>query len=394
MSNTTEAQTLYHDFYSRAGIWNGPYVLHNEEENEQFNYPDKLPRLTKILNEVRQVDGKGEWVAPSAYHAALFLQQLAHRSQKIHKTYIFRGHGNLSWTFTPTLSRPGIDIAQEKKKIEAFCWLLGSYFNLSLLNRRAPDHIHVATAQHYQLKTCLLDFAFDPAVTVYFAATSGQEGDSVVFFESFDKVMDAGARVILPPPFVERLYMQTGFFIEADQETRQFLQENAMKIYFPKDPSFVCYRNAKVVDLWQDDVWIRAMVKFTEEHYNEFDRYNPAGWLKAHMQELIQIPVPGYLQEQSLHSVRWIEAFQEMLYWSAITYIDGNEHLNPDIVVFLAKNNPGIAEFAAKIFLASSKGEYADGRKLLHDLLMKGVNDASKASICGTEEEENISVQR
>ncbi|MGO9485423.1 MAG: FRG domain-containing protein [Rhodomicrobium sp.] len=183
--------------------------------------------LKNIDASVKKV-GHNTFVAPSAWHAVLYCQMLQHHIAAKGSRLLFRGHRNSEWKLTPTIYRGDVNSEQEKRRLALFGHLLSALsFNTSmLLNpiihggvylRIAPSS-YAAAAQHYGIKTNLLDFTTDPAVAVKFATSaSGSKTETASIFMLFlEAAKDAGLRIILPPPFAKRLYVQRGVFVEVD----------------------------------------------------------------------------------------------------------------------------------------------------------------------------------
>jgi FRG domain len=103
---------------------------------------------------------------------------------------------------------------------------------------------YIATAQHYGLPTALLDFTADSEVAVAFACLSNNadpKKPAVVFGLPLG-LLDDHAGMVLPPPFVKRLYRQRGLFIDcanidcSSGEAAE-LRKICLEVRFPFDPS-------------------------------------------------------------------------------------------------------------------------------------------------------------
>lgn len=116
-------------------------------------------------------------------HAAIFLQSMMNACALDGERLIFRGQANSEWSITASLFRDGVDVETERKRANIFCRLLSSIsWNTALsmhtgsqtnIYLRTSPSAYLATAQHYGIKTGLVDFTFDPDIAVKFA-TLGQ----------------------------------------------------------------------------------------------------------------------------------------------------------------------------------------------------------------------------
>jgi hypothetical protein len=169
--------------------------------------------------------------APSPWHAAYALAMLQHSSIENLTHLLFRGQKRSSWPLIPSLDRfdnPD-DVNRAIVKMSIFCDLLrnagtdttclspgpGESFDL-----RLPAQAHMPVAQHYGLSTPLLDFTTDPAVAVYFASRDnisldGEYSSVYVYHFPFPESEEHLLNLRLPPPFIERPYLQKGIYLES-----------------------------------------------------------------------------------------------------------------------------------------------------------------------------------
>lgn len=143
--------------------------------------------------------------------------------------WFFRGQADSTWTLVPSLLRPGAwdgDPQQfERDMLEAMRKMLR---DRSVLPERLIDDADfvLALAQHYGVKTRMLDWTRDPAVALYFAAsdalrTPPKSGRFSVFAlgEIYVQVGQAGghARFVVPPRAANaNLAAQRGLLVRHD----------------------------------------------------------------------------------------------------------------------------------------------------------------------------------
>ena len=184
------------------------------------------PGLDQIQASVVQTSEPHVWEAPGPWHAALYCQMLQHHASASGSRFLFRGHRCSSWKLEPALLRPGVDREREARRASLFSQLLSSIsFNtmrlivpgVDLYLRMSPD-AYIAAAQHYDIKTALLDFTTDPDVAVWFATSGGDSDDGMAAIHILPIEMAEQMRLslLLPPPFAQRLYLQRGMFVRAE----------------------------------------------------------------------------------------------------------------------------------------------------------------------------------
>lgn len=102
-----------------------------------------------------------------------------------------------------------------------------------------------AAAQHYDIPTEFLDWTVDPAVAVWFAHwnSAPPDNEGIVYFADYEQ--HPQIRLILPPPFVKRLFRERGFFhtnsFRAQEENvrqNDLLYRQSCRIRFPLHDAF------------------------------------------------------------------------------------------------------------------------------------------------------------
>jgi hypothetical protein len=283
-----EARKVYEDL-SKHSSFVGAYSFVSHEAEKRLHLSQ---RQTAIASEcvVQETDhGKEPKAqvlirAPSAWHAVIHLL-VENRGWLSGRTglgrqmaLLYRGQRRSDWELTPALSRPGFDIEEEKQGIYAFVDLMErflrnqAFFNLYGLTpsleafsgseEPIPKVVHVATAQHYGFRTPMLDFTTDPGVAVWFACRGSKLGDAdaSVFALPSRIGEQAGAALVLPHPYSQRLYRQRGVFVQPPIPVGDWLRGLSVEVRFPPAPEFRCLRDGQEVDLLPEDPWWDKLV--------------------------------------------------------------------------------------------------------------------------------------
>src|SRR5476651_1944447 len=87
----------------------------------------------------------------------------------------FRGQNN-TYDIQPSISRIGVNKHESSKKLNEFAHWVYSTPELSSLHGNISAIL--AVAQHYGLKTPLLDFSYSPEIAGFFATNEGKMGDT------------------------------------------------------------------------------------------------------------------------------------------------------------------------------------------------------------------------
>jgi len=100
--------------------------------------------------------------------------KLAERLKKSGDFDLFRGQRH-TFRITPSIFRPGVDRVTARRKLNKFAGWVHNTPDLGSLH--GNDDAILAVAQHYGIRTPLLDFSFSPQVAGFFATHGGVEGD-------------------------------------------------------------------------------------------------------------------------------------------------------------------------------------------------------------------------
>jgi hypothetical protein len=263
-----------------------------------FNTADEGRHIGSLIGRViRHVENGGSkvWFAPSPWHAALWLYNLAAgvpgkayvypppggEALVFESALLFRGQRKAQWEVSPSLFRNvevGIDgvvrqLAGDQYKetvlermrsmnrfVLAIDWLTSTDGDIGPL----PRPVHVATAQHYGLPTHLLDFSTDPLIATWFACFGAEEQDiATVYWLPF--VGDGfESSVILAPPWVRRLHRQRGVFLDCSDMNGSAYQQPLYRIVFPASPSY-CGSLDDMEPMYSESEWFSSAVYWAKQ---------------------------------------------------------------------------------------------------------------------------------
>jgi len=410
MSDISRAQMLYEDFCSIDCFKLGPFVFLNEQGKRKA---DALrPSIVEELKEIRILEERIV-STPSPWHAALFLLAFYNYFIKFNELPIrkdnnifiststsalrpiFRGHPDSKWEYnlTPKSERPTDNKAIETCELVAFCALLTRLF-MSTDLPSPPIEALIATAQHYGLSTPLLDFTADPLVAVYFGANGKQkrnDQEGVVFALTLRQALGLGAKIILPPPFVKRLYIQRGLFIEIQKDTISALRKACIEIRFPLNKSFKVIRQHNDIDLLVGDLWLEKAVNWAKK-WASIEKVFPTDPKKAEQvfyEAFKQIGYPNYLNRLivPIQLAMWVDFTSELLYWLAIIVDSEKEWFDLEILNVIVRNNSSLMkEFAASfeaeaiIKKRSGEAEQASAKMRLAQIIREALAEFDKIS--------------
>ena len=348
------------------------------------------PAFHKIVAQETQVGPGTVWV-PSPWHAVLYLDAVQHRLSAAGSRALLRGQNNSGWAITSSLDRPGVDAQMEARKGRLFCKLLASLsFNTTAMFhpqtrtrmdlRIAPDS-YWAAAQHYGIRTDLIDFTTDPTIAVFFAC-SGKDPvpgqTSSVFVLPLELALDRGCEVILPPPFVERLYIQRGLFIRhagpVDKD-----EWGVLEIRFPSAFPFAPFQacsHAGVVNVLADSHPMQAVLSMVEHNpepdSTEFEGMSRA--LKESFSDVYASPLGMW--------AKYVDFFEDQLYWLACRVDESSDAIVLDVLKPIVLANRELASGVSQFYkwaatLPAEVSEYSQEKRdqlqklsdLLSDLL-------------------------
>ncbi len=187
------------------------------------------PALKTVVAQDDQIVPGQVWEVPSPWHAAVYLSVIQHHLAVSGHRALFRGQSNSEWEISPSITRNGVDRKIEERKGKLFCDILSGLslntltsfhpYTKSRLDLRVSPDSYWAAAQHYGVRTNLIDFTTDAEIAVFFAcSTTPTDGKtSSVYVLPLKHALEKGCEVILPPPFADRLYLQRGVFTKSDK---------------------------------------------------------------------------------------------------------------------------------------------------------------------------------
>jgi len=347
------AKDLYHKL-TGLGQRLGPFVMLNDDELKKAQ--PLQAALYKILAE-GSVDGLTFYV-PSAYHAALVLrtiqQKAIYGSPEVYEQksenvvlassktgpILFRGHSSTKYELIPTLLRKGVNKKLHEVAQKYFCKFMCEFFS-ALLEVSLDYDIFASAAQHYEIKTKLLDFTADPDVAVYFASKEKKvpkNQNARVYILPIRSAIDKKLRIFLPPPLFERIYIQRGVFLEIHSKVND---SDLFRIEFPADSEFEIYRMGKLCNVELSSEWIEKIIEWTFETARKIGEFRKEELKKAWME--VQLPENlNFSPEMEL--AKWVDFYSEMRYWLAATIDEKNEYFAQDLINVINENNSSLFE--------------------------------------------------
>jgi hypothetical protein len=286
MPDTREARRLYEEL-SKHSTTVGAYDFVSHEEEARFHFTDRQTEVTAACEVVEDdPDSRAQLLirAPSVWHAVVHMR-VANRGWLSGQNglgrqmaLMYRGQARASWPLTAGILRDGVDLDLERQTVYAFVDLVERFLMnqsmfdfygmtpsldaLSGVDVEIPKVLHVATGQHYGLRTQLLDFSCDPAIAAWFACHGDtNEGEEASLFGLPTRVAEvAGGGVLLPHPYVLPLYRQRGCFVSPRSTAEDWLRGVCIEVRFPPDESFEILRGGEPVEPRAQDPWWYGLV--------------------------------------------------------------------------------------------------------------------------------------
>lgn len=337
--------------------------------------------LERIIGGKREETFNTVIEVPSPWHAVLTLESLQHHLSLAKQRAIFRGQSDCTWDICPSIHRKGTDIDIENFKARLFCDILSAmsfntlttFGNSSKMVLKVPPACYLAAAQHYGIKTNLIDYTPDPAVAVYFASmtSSARENKMAsVYAIHLDQAFDNGCEIIIPPPFIERLHIQRGFFIKQAQPNEIFDKSKyaMFEIRFPCDYEFqpfdVIRRGIGRVNILPESPSMNAVLKIvndttasnnfknlTDEQYSKIVE-SSAYSLKNEFKEVYTYPIEMW--------AKYVDSFEDMLYWVAYYVDEKQEEVSLDSLIRIIDSNKDLVLSVASFYKWSANNPKYD----------------------------------
>jgi hypothetical protein len=333
----------------------GPQQIYRRSEDSRL-----VAELSiNVLNAVEPIDQRS-YHAPSPWHAAAWLWDIATLVGQATKVDgrtgirvpydptlgppVFRGQRDSRWNLIASLFRADTT--------EADFRALGLFLALQLEifayeeNFANSPLAHSAAAQHYGLRTMFMDFTLDPRIAAFFAcgveAPANSPSEGVIYFLPLTKLAEIGGTVVLPPPWVKRLYRQRGLFLECSHLAKdRDLRDECYSITFPLDPAYrdSCNTPDAVLadDEWYDRTiaWIRARAETVDLTKEKVD-------LKTKLLDECGEPsyLFGFLYPELM--IEQADGFVDMCEWLALKFVQGTPRYDLSVMEFVAHHNPGL----------------------------------------------------
>lgn len=300
------------------------------------------------------------YLAPSPWHAAAWLLDVAALAGQEatvdadsglkspfapkYGAPVFRGQGDPDWRLTPGALREPRD-PLDAPALELFIAAVAGLFEIVAEDTRMNGrHVHLAAAQHYGMRTPLLDFTADPRTAVFFAnegARPDRDRRVAVYGIPLMVLASLGGAVVLPPPWVHRLYAQRGLFLDcvgmpADLD----LRELCFRVLFPLDDAFASSILPGGVEvLLKPDPWYEKAVAWARETARATaapaDIGRPANALKR------DCGVPPFMWDAIMPAAMKpsLDGFVDMCEWLALKAIKGTLTYDCGPIVAMWRHN-------------------------------------------------------
>jgi FRG domain len=355
------ATQLIREYASGSLRRRGPYTI--------FDSTSEAERVGALIGRVAghiRYEHDRTWTAPSPWHAAVWLHNLAagvpnnqyvwpysrDGELRFDSALLFRGQRKAEWEVSPSLYRLAWAAAHDREGrfsddrfeemmwqqfaavrrfVTALDWITSSDSDIGA----QPVAVHIATAQHYGLPTPFLDLSPDPLIATWFACSGAEEQDVAAVYWTPFSGNDLDLPVVLAPPWVRRVHRQKGVFLNylagppADS-SRWY------RIIFPTSPRY-CAAFDEIEPMYPENSWFDAAVAWAVRDTEAPDGGRvlaerlvaEAGWAPFHVDAMMPIEWG-----------KWMDSFVGFCEWLAIRMVDGRFDLTCGPVQKIAKDNP------------------------------------------------------
>jgi hypothetical protein len=339
----------------------GPFtIFDSKSEGERIG-----ALIGSVAGHIRYEDDR-TWAAPSPWHAAIWLHNLAAGAPnneyvwpysrdgelRFNSALLFRGQRRAEWDVAPSLYRLAWAAAHDgdgqfstgrfnemmkqqvaalQRFVSALDWITSSDVDIGT----QPVSVHVATAQHYGLPTHFLDLSPDPLIATWFACSGAKERDvAAVYWIPFDGD-DIDLPVVLAPPWVRRVHRQKGVFL--NYGSGHPLDRNKWyRIVFPASPRY-CASLDDIEPMYPENSWFEAAVAWAVRDTEAPDD----GRILAERLVTEVGRAPFHIDAMMpAEWGKWMDSFVEFCEWLAIRLVDGRFDLSCPPVQKIAKDNP------------------------------------------------------
>jgi hypothetical protein len=217
-----------------------------------------IARVVEALRDCSSHEGGRILFAPSPWHAFFLLWDRMACARRRGSAAFFRGHNTTALTsVTASIYRAGLtqhEVDQARVSVDILEYL---FKRSEILRMKSDDPRLLArtVAQHYGIRTSLIDVTLDPAVAVFFALFGGGEAERSAFVFDWELCQVLELDVQLPPmsPWARRLTVQRGFFL--DLETLRSLDNVWVphEVRFPSMEGFEVRRGGACYVPWPVD---------------------------------------------------------------------------------------------------------------------------------------------
>jgi hypothetical protein len=278
---------LVRDLYLEISYYKSSSIVRLLNPTQQ---PDEIwiPYRDLFLEELDFETDPSFVIAPTVYHAALYLTKIHEESKANGNNLLFRGQKNYNLDLIPSFFRERTDRKTEASAIDLFINVLNEKNYGSFKSFTTDTKVHLTSAQHYGLKTSLLDVTMDPIVAIWFANDGWQRktnkensGNKSAVLKSEERSKNETSddfaavyimpviesqnlfSIILPPHYSYNLYSQMGLFLAPEAPYNSFTHKHFYAVRFPLDDSF----NYQILETkYVEDEWLYKLADWCREY--------------------------------------------------------------------------------------------------------------------------------